>query len=97
ELVDVLGHLVYKHGGVVHTQEPSALVAMFGLEVAGEDDVAKAMSYALDALEAAREAGAGVAVRIAAQAGVVATQQEGSYRVLANAIEETCALARSAS
>jgi serine/threonine protein kinase/predicted ATPase len=100
ELVEVLGHLVYKHGGVVHQQEADALVAMFGLEVAGEDDVAKAMSYAIDAVEATREsssAGGGVVVRVGAQAGVVATQQEGSYHVVGNAIEETCALARSAS
>jgi serine/threonine protein kinase/predicted ATPase len=100
ELVEVLGHLAYKHGGVVHRQDPDALVAMFGLEVAGEDDVAKAMSYALDAGEAARAsspAGDGVVVRVAAQAGIVATQEEGTYRVVGNAIEETCALARSAS
>ncbi|HWN70464.1 MAG TPA: protein kinase, partial [Haliangium sp.] len=97
ELIQVLGHLVYKHSGVVHQQEAATLIAMFGLEVAGEDDVAKAMSYAIDAVEASSAGGGGVVVRIAAQAGVVATQQEGSYHVVGNAIEETCALARSAS
>jgi predicted ATPase/tRNA A-37 threonylcarbamoyl transferase component Bud32 len=100
ELLQVLGHLAYKHGGIIHQQDAEGLIAMFGLEVAGEDDVARAMSYALDAVEVVREtdpAAGGVVVRIAAQAGVVATQREGSYHVVGNAIEETRALARSAS
>jgi predicted ATPase/tRNA A-37 threonylcarbamoyl transferase component Bud32 len=100
ELVGVLGNLAYKHGGVVHQQDATGLVAVFGLEVAGEDDVARAMSYALDAVEVTRETSlatrAGVDVHVAAQAGLVATQQDGSYRLVGNAIEETRALARTA-
>ncbi len=100
ELVGVLGNLAYKHGGVVHQQDAAGLVAVFGLEVAGEDDVARAMSYALDAVEVTRETSlatrAGVDVHLAAQAGLVATQQDGSYRLVGNAIEETRALALTA-
>lgn len=100
-LAAVLGHLAYKHGAVVHGQSEDGVVAVFGLEVAGEDDVANAMSYALHAVETARDArpqgqGEALRVRIAARAGVVATSFRGGYRLIGDAVEEIRTLARSA-
>src|SRR5262249_30422994 len=51
-----LGELAYQRGGVVLALAPDALVVAFGLEVAGEDDVAIAMGWALDAAAMARDA-----------------------------------------
>ena len=80
-----LGELAYQRGGVVLELEPAALIVAFGLEIAGEDDVAIAMGWALDAAAMARDtagdtAGDGgghtgghtetVQVRIGARAGV---------------------------
>ena len=59
ELCRILSALAYKRGAVLHSEEDDAVLALFGLEIAGEDDVAHAMAYALDALEAVREAGRG--------------------------------------
>ena len=78
-----LGELAYQRGGVVLELEPAALVVAFGLEIAGEDDVATAMGWALDAAAMARDTtgepdgerdgdggGAAIQVRIGARAGV---------------------------
>ncbi|HEX3763561.1 MAG TPA: protein kinase, partial [Kofleriaceae bacterium] len=68
-----LGELAYQRGGVVLEFEPAALIVAFGLEIAGEDDVAIAMGWALDAAAMARDAAADgdpVQVRIGARAGV---------------------------
>jgi tetratricopeptide (TPR) repeat protein/tRNA A-37 threonylcarbamoyl transferase component Bud32 len=72
-----LGELAYQRGGVVLELEPAALIVAFGLEIAGEDDVAIAMGWALDAAAMARDTAADLAadnptvrVRIGARAGV---------------------------
>ena len=70
-----LGELAYQRGGVVLELDDDALVVAFGLEVAGEDDVAIAMGWALDAAAMARDAGAAehgasLALRIGARTGV---------------------------
>lgn len=80
QLTQLLGDLAYKHGAVLHAEDEDSLVALFGLEIAGEDDVAKAMGYALDAVETTRETNVGahtagnevLAMRIAARTGIVA-------------------------
>lgn len=51
-----LAELAYQRGGVVTAQEDDRLMIAFGLEVAGEDDVAIAMGWALDAAAMARDA-----------------------------------------
>lgn len=56
ETIRLLGNLAYKRGAILHDEEPGGLVALFGLEVAGEDDVANAMGYALDAVQIGRDA-----------------------------------------
>lgn len=107
-----LGELAYQRGGVVLELEPAALVVAFGLEVAGEDDVAIAMGWALDAAAMARDtAGDGetVQVRIGARAGVatsapslaapivtVARASDGAPRIPPDAFDEARALAREA-
>jgi serine/threonine protein kinase/tetratricopeptide (TPR) repeat protein len=71
-----LGELAYQRGGVVLEHRPEALVVAFGLEIAGEDDVAIAMGWALDAAAMARDTvadGEAVEVRIGARAGVATT------------------------
>ena len=75
-----LGELAYQRGGVVLSLEADALVVAFGLEVAGEDDVAVAMGWALDAArdrerDAARGAGvpSGPTLRIGARTGVASS------------------------
>ncbi len=68
-----LGELAYRRGGVVLEIQPDALIVAFGLEIAGEDDVAIAMGWALDAAAMARDIaadGEAVEVRIGARAGV---------------------------
>jgi serine/threonine protein kinase/tetratricopeptide (TPR) repeat protein len=68
-----LGALAYQRGGVVLEQKPDALTVAFGLEIAGEDDVAIAMGWALDAIAMVRDTaadGEAVQVRIGARAGV---------------------------
>jgi tetratricopeptide (TPR) repeat protein len=52
-----LGELAYQRGGVVLQLHDDALLVAFGLEVAGEDDVAVAMGWALDAAAMTRDAG----------------------------------------
>lgn len=51
-----LGALAYQRGGVVIGEDDDFLLVAFGLEVAGEDDVAIAMGWALDAAALARDA-----------------------------------------
>src|SRR5207244_9605347 len=69
-----------------------------GLEIAGEDDVASAMAFALDAAAAARDLGEGDAVlRIGGRAGVAAlVDDDGAPRLPTDAIDEARALARDA-
>jgi tetratricopeptide (TPR) repeat protein/tRNA A-37 threonylcarbamoyl transferase component Bud32 len=104
-----LGELAYQRGGVVLELQPDALIVAFGLEVAGEDDVAIAMGWALDAAAIARDAGA-LELRIGARAGVAASSgmtrvaptvtvtraPDGGSRIPPEAIAEARALARAA-
>jgi serine/threonine protein kinase/tetratricopeptide (TPR) repeat protein len=80
-----LGELAYQRGGVVLEQRPDALIVAFGLEVAGEDDVAIAMGWALDAAAMARDTAADgetVQVRIGARAGVTTAAASASSPAL---------------
>jgi len=71
-----LGELAYQRGGVVLRAEDDQLVVAFGLEVAGEDDAAVAMGWAIDAAAMTRdragtEVGAGGPVlKVGARTGV---------------------------
>jgi len=70
-----LSELAYQRGGVVLRQEDESLLVAFGLEVAGEDDVAVAMGFALDAIAMTRDAAwpdaeHGPRLRIGARTGV---------------------------
>ena len=103
ELLRLLSDMAYKRGAVLHEQHDDSLIAILGLEVAGDDDVAKAMGYALDSVECARElsvsSGGHLAMRFAARANVVASTArdlEGGYRLIGDAVAETRALAQSA-
>ncbi|MEO8844201.1 MAG: protein kinase [Kofleriaceae bacterium] len=96
-----LGELAYQRGGVVLALEPEALVVAFGLEVAGEDDVAVAMGWALDSAAMAKERHTGDAgtpqLRIGARTNVASTTTpEGAAKLPPDAIEEARALAREA-
>lgn len=101
QLTRMLGDLAYKRGAVVHSEHADGVVALFGLEVAGEDDVANAMSYALDTVEAAREAArlveGDMAVRIGARAGITAQRRaSGGYRLVGDSVQDAIDLARGA-
>ena len=100
ELSLVLGDLAYKRGAVVHERNDDELVAIFGLEVAGEDDVANAMHFGLEACALAREGGGesgrAISLRSAARAGVVAQRRQGDYHVRSDAFREARELARDA-
>jgi serine/threonine protein kinase/tetratricopeptide (TPR) repeat protein len=70
-----VGELAYQRGGVVLRIDDDALIVAFGLEVAGEDDVAVAMGWALDASAMTRDAGTdvggvGPVLKIGARTGV---------------------------
>jgi serine/threonine protein kinase/tetratricopeptide (TPR) repeat protein len=96
-----LGELAYQRGGVVLALEPEALVVAFGLEVAGEDDVAVAMGWALDSAAMAKERHTGDTgtpqLRIGARTNVASTTTpEGAAKIPPDAIEEARALAREA-
>jgi len=96
-----LGELAYQRGGVVLALESEALVVAFGLEVAGEDDVAVAMGWALDAAAVAREKHTGDTgtpqLRIGARTNVASVlTPEGAARIPPDAIEEARALAKEA-
>jgi serine/threonine protein kinase/tetratricopeptide (TPR) repeat protein len=103
ELCRILADIAYKRGAVVHGKTDTSLIAVFGLEIAGEDDVASSMQYALDAVELARETGAAtfgsgptLEVRIAARAGIVAQRRDEVIRLRKDAVEEARGLAREA-
>ena len=96
-----LGELAYQRGGVVMGLDDEALVVAFGLEVAGEDDVAIAMGWALDASAMARDVGTdhgagGIVLRIGARAGVATTPDSTGAHIPQDAIDEARALAREA-
>ena len=96
-----LGELAYQRGGVVMGLDDDALVVAFGLEVAGEDDVAIAMGWALDASAMARDVGTdqgagGIVLRIGARAGVATTPDSTGAHLPQDAIDEARALAREA-
>ncbi|HWO22328.1 MAG TPA: protein kinase [Kofleriaceae bacterium] len=96
-----LGELAYQRGGVALELEDDSLVIAFGLEVAGEDDTAVAMGWALDAAAMARDAaggaGAGPALRIGARTSVqVQVGPDGTPGLPPDALEEVKALAREA-
>jgi serine/threonine protein kinase/tetratricopeptide (TPR) repeat protein len=99
-----IGELAYQRGGVVLRLDEEALVVAFGLEVAGEDDVAVAIGWALDASALARDAGA--LLRVGARTGVATATNasdgrisflDGAIRFPADAIDDARALARDAS
>jgi len=92
----MLGELAYQRGGVVLELDDVALVVAFGLEVVGEDDVAVAMGWALDASAMARDAAEGVALQIGARTGVATMPVADQIRVPQDAIDEARALAREA-
>ena len=96
-----LGELAYQRGGVVIAQDDELLIVAFGLEVAGEDDVAIAMGWALDAAALARDAadrGTGLVLRLGARTGIATTAGgDGAARIPPAASEEALALAREAS
>jgi len=94
-ITHTLGELAYQRGGVVTNLDDDALVVVFGLEVAGEDDVAVAMGWALDAGAMARDAGE-VALRIGARAGVSTSVDDRGANVPQDAVDEAKALAREA-
>ncbi len=89
-LAATLGELAYKCGGLVVADDP---VVAFGLEIAGEDDTATAMAFALDAQLAARESHA--VLRLGGRAGV-SVGGGARPRVPQDAIDEARALARDA-
>ena len=92
-----LGELAYQRGGVVLSLGERTVVVAFGLEVAGEDDVAIAMAWGLDATAMTRDAGGGATVRIGARTGVATPGgPDDRPRVGQDAIDEAMALARDA-
>lgn len=97
ELRRGLAELAYKHGAVILQQDDAEVVVVFGLEVAGEDDIAHAMGFCLDAVELAR-GGARAQVRLAARAGIVAQRRKdgAGYQLVGDSVEEARALARGA-
>ncbi len=94
----VLADLTYKEGAIVHAQSDDGVVAVFGLEIAGDDDVVSALAFAVDAHDALREAGLGL--RVGIRQGV-ARRRSGAvaagYGLLGDVLEETRTLASSAS
>jgi tetratricopeptide (TPR) repeat protein len=95
----ILADIAYKHGAIVHAGEPRAeniteLIALFGMEIAGEDDVAAAMRFSLDALEALRDAK--IDVKIGVRQGIVTRRHDAGpigYLLLGDALEEARAMA----
>ncbi len=102
ELVSSLCDLAYKRGAVIHDRSESEVVAIFGLEMAGEDDVANAMHFAIDAGELARDAtdpgdvDNAIALRSAARSGVVAQRKGSEYQLRGDSLREARDLARGA-
>ena len=96
-LARTLSEVAYKRGGVLLEAGEAGAVVAFGLEVAGEDDVATAVGFALEAAGVAEEAPHAPAVRIGARAGVIVQADAGGrHRVPADAIDEARGLAREA-
>jgi serine/threonine protein kinase/tetratricopeptide (TPR) repeat protein len=89
----MLGELAYQRGGVVLELDDVALVVAFGLEVAGEDDVAAAQRWAHDA---AQMAGHGVTLQIGGRANVATAVAPGARPAAQDAIDDARALARHA-
>jgi tetratricopeptide (TPR) repeat protein len=102
QLSRTLAELAYKRGAVVHRLTDSELLALFGLQLAGEDDVAMALHFAVDASELGRdaalanEADADLTVRIGTRAGIMTRRQGSGIRLRREAIEEARALAEQA-
>ena len=93
ELGRGLTTLAFKRDAVVQGNSANELLAIFGLEIAGDDDVAAAMQYALDAVELAREASSPMtstplAVRIASRAGILARKRGESYDLAGDDVDE---------
>lgn len=105
-----LGELAYQRGGVVIAQEDDVLMVAFGMEVAGEDDIAIAMGWAIDAAAMARDASegtgitnlagvpstSGIALRIGGRTGVSTGASGSGVSIPRDASEEALALAREA-
>ncbi|MFT3699855.1 MAG: protein kinase [Kofleriaceae bacterium] len=92
-----LGELAYQRGGVVLALEPDALTVAFGLEVAGEDDVAVAMGWALDANAMTKEKHDEIVLRIGARTNVAAMlTPEGAAKIPPDAVDEARTLAKEA-
>jgi serine/threonine protein kinase/tetratricopeptide (TPR) repeat protein len=90
-----IGELAYQRGGVVLEQDDDALVIAFGLEVAGEDDVAVAMGWAIDAGALARDAtgeGGAPQLHVGARTGVLTSGE----RIPTDVLDEARQLARDA-
>ncbi len=95
-ITQTLGELAYQRGGVVTNLDDEALVVVFGLEVAGEDDVAVAMGWALDAGAMARDAREGIQLCVGARAGVLTGVEPTGANVPQEAVDEAKVLAREA-
>jgi serine/threonine protein kinase/tetratricopeptide (TPR) repeat protein len=89
----VLADMAYKHGAVVRDDAPQ-VVALFGMEIAGDDDVAAALGFVVDAHDAAREAG--LALRAGVRPGVARQRRGAGYTVLGDLLDEALALAAAA-
>ncbi|MCB9563660.1 MAG: AAA family ATPase [Kofleriaceae bacterium] len=98
-LARTLVALAYKRGGVLLGGDDASAIVAFGLEIAGEDDVATAVAFAVDAEQVGRDAQGRDAptVRIGARAGVPATADAGGrHRIPADAVDEARQLSRDA-
>jgi predicted ATPase len=101
ELSYALCDLAYKRGAVVHARDANEVVSIFGLQLAGEDDVASAMQFGMDACDLAKERvdteeQQDIAIRSAARAGVVAQREGRNYQLRGDALREARELAREA-
>ena len=102
ELVRLLAELAYKRGAVVSEQTHDSIACVFGLEVAGEDDVGSAMQYSLDATELVRETsrhslgGLDIDVRIGSRAGVIAQRRSDGIHIRGSGVDDARTLARDA-
>ena len=95
----MLGELAYQRGGVVIEHDDAQMLIAFGLEVAGEDDVAIAMAWALDAtamVRDVRDSVGRVTLGIGARTGVATGTGDGGTRLPADAVEDARSLARDA-
>lgn len=98
-LARTLGELAFQRGGIALVVEERGLMVAFGLQIAGEDDVAAAMGWSLDASTLVRDSSdrALVGLRIGARAGVQTTGGgSGMARIPSEALDDVRALARDA-